>query len=96
MVTRTVHPRDTAHPKTDVGDWRRLQQELAEQGQTLGAREALRKKELDALKEEGTLHSGVARQGLLKFAGVEGTGYRGEKIDGKRWASRFRREGNSF
>ena len=109
MVTRTVHRRDTAHPRPESTrpealahlkekgcDWLRLQQELAEQGQTLGAREALRKKELDALREEGTLHSGVARQGLLKLPVWKGPGYRGEKIDAKRWASRFRREGNNF
>jgi hypothetical protein len=83
-------------PDKKEGDWLRLQQELGEQALTLGQRQALRRKELDALQQEGTLHSGVALHGLLKIPPWKGTGFRGEKIDAKRWDSRFVRDGNGF
>lgn len=83
-------------PNKKEGDWLRLQQELSEQGMTLRQREALRKKELDVLQEEGTLHAGVARGGLLKMPVWKGTAYRGEKLASKRWNSRFVQEGTTF
>lgn len=83
-------------PNKTMEDWQELQDQLAVGGQTLEQRTADRQKELKAFREEGSLHTGVALQGLLKMPVWKGTAYRGEAIDAKRFYPRFIKEGKGF
>jgi len=72
-------------PTRSKGDWMELQDRLAERGQTLEEAEAERQKDLDTRRLEGSLHSGMALQGLLKMPVYKDKAYRGEKLEPKRF-----------
>jgi hypothetical protein len=90
-------PQASKMPAMTRADWADLQDELAQKGQTFEQhRAAERRAELTALREEGGLHSGVALEGLRKLPVWRGTAYRGERVEDKRFTSRFVKDGDTF
>lgn len=90
------HPDLVDKPDKDEDEWAQLQDQLVDAGQTLNERMADRRKDLTTLREEGSLHTGVALQGLLKMPAWKGFAYRGEKLDAARFDARFAKQGESF
>jgi hypothetical protein len=83
-------------PNKSLEEWAELQDQLAEQGQSLEQREDQRKQQLTAIREEGGLHTAVALEGLRKMPVWRGVAYRGEKLEAKRFYPRFVKDGNGF
>ena len=77
-------------------EWAELQDQLAANAQTLDQGLADRKEQLRILKEEGSLHTGVALEGLKKMPVWKGTGYRGQVMTGKQFYPMFVTKGETY
>lgn len=65
-------------------------------GRVTGATEDARRQETKAIQGEGSTHTAVAMQGLMKLPVWQGTAYRGQGLDRKRFFAQFAKEGESF
>jgi hypothetical protein len=66
------------------------------QGRVTGATEDERRQESKAIQAEGSTHTAVAMQGLMKLPVWKGTAYRGQGLDRTRFFRQFAKEGENF